>query len=74
MRGRVVWRELDDPDGDADRHLVLLSRFRLRIVKLMPGRDYDRTIPAIGDTVEAVGFTSIGASGHREIYTEQLRR
>ena len=74
MRGRVVWRELDDPDGDADRHLVLLSRFRLRIVKLMPGRDYDRTIPAIGDTVEAVGFTSIGASGHREIVAEALWR
>ena len=38
VRGRVVWREQSDPDGDGDRHIVVLSRMRLRVVKLRPTR------------------------------------
>src|SRR5688500_15154334 len=37
VRGRVVWREVSDPDGDGDRHIVVLSRMRLRVVKLLAG-------------------------------------
>jgi hypothetical protein len=52
----------------------VLSRLRLRVVKLIGARDYPGSVPAVGDVIEAVGFTAIGASGEREIYTESLRR
>jgi hypothetical protein len=69
VRGRVVWREASDPDGDGDRHIVVLSRLRLRVVKLRDGQ----ALPGVGAKVEAVGFTTVGASGEREIVAETLR-
>ena len=69
VRGRVVWREVSDPDGDGDRHIVVLSRMRLRVVKLRA----DQALPGVGAEVEAVGFTTVGASGEREIVAEALR-
>jgi hypothetical protein len=69
VRGRVVWREVSDPDGDGDRHIVVLSRMRLRVVKLLAGQ----ALPGVGAEVEAVGFTTVGASGEREIVAEALR-
>jgi hypothetical protein len=68
VRGRVVWREISDPDGDGDRHIVVLSRMRLRVVKLLAGQ----ALPGVGAEVEAVGFTTDGASGEREIVAEAL--
>jgi hypothetical protein len=68
VRGRVVWREISDPDGDGDRHVVVLSRMRLRVVKLLAGQ----ALPGVGAEVEAVGFTTVGASGEREIVAEAL--
>jgi hypothetical protein len=68
VRGRVVWREISDPDGDGDRHIVVLSRMRLRVVKLLAGQ----ALPGVGAEVEAVGFTTVGASGEREIVAEAL--
>lgn len=70
VRGRVVWREVSDPDGDGDRHVVVLSRMRLRVVKLLAGQ----VLPGVGARIEAVGFTTVGASGEREIVAEALRR
>ncbi len=53
VRGTVVWREGVDPDGDGDRHVVLLAGHRLVTVK------YPRTasvrLGGIGSTVQAVG-------------------
>lgn len=71
--GRVVWVERDDPDGDGDRHLVLVSRFRLRIVKV-PGDLTAERLPSIGAFVEAVGLVLTGASGRDEVRAEVLRR
>ena len=70
VRGRVVWREQSDPDGDGDRHIVVLSRMRLRVVKLRA----EQMLPGVGAEVEAVGFTTVGASGEREIVAEALWR
>jgi len=70
VRGRVVWREASDPDGDGDRHIVVLSRMRLRVVKLLA----DQALPGVGAEVEATGFTVVGASGEREIVAEALWR
>ena len=41
VRGRVVGARRDDPDGDGDRHIVVLSRMRFRVVKLKRGRGRD---------------------------------
>jgi hypothetical protein len=70
VRGRVIWREVSDPDGDGDRHIVVLSRMRLRVVKLLAGQ----ALPGVGAEVEAIGFTTVGASGEREIVAEALWR
>ena len=71
VRGRVVWRESDDPDGDGDRHIVVLSRMRFRVVKL---RKDAGALRGIGSEVAAVGFTTVGASGERVIVAEAFRR
>jgi hypothetical protein len=71
VRGRVVWREQSDPDGDGDRHIVVLSRMRLRVVKLTA---QSGAMPALGSEVEAVGFTTVGSSGEREIVAEAFWR
>ena len=71
VRGRVVWREGDDPDGDGDRHIVVLSRMRFRVVKLT---EQASAMPPLGSEVEAVGFTTVGASGEREIVAEAFWR
>ena len=71
VRGRVVWREADDPDGDGDRHIVVLSRMRFRVVKLTAQAG---AMPALGSEVEVVGFTTVGSSGEREIVAEAFWR
>ena len=66
VRGRVVWIQRQDPDGDGDRHLIVVSRLHPRIVKL------DRALgvahlPRVGAQVEAVGWLSVGGSGRPEV-------
>jgi hypothetical protein len=66
VAGRVVWIQKKDPDGDGDRHLIVMSRLRPHIIKL--SRDLPPVrLPRIGSEVEAVGWVELGASGHAEV-------
>ena len=71
VRGRVVWIQKRDPDGDGDRHLLVVDRLHPRIVKLSRALGVDR-LPRIGDRVDAVGWAMYGGSGRPEINTQRL--
>jgi hypothetical protein len=66
VAGRVVWVEHDDPDGDGDRHLFVVSRLRLHLVKL-PGPMRLPAAPNVGSTIDAVGWMGRGSHGRTEL-------
>ena len=71
VRGRVVWREQRRPRRRRR------PPHRRALADAVPGGEADRAagaMPAIGSEVEAVGFTTVGASGEREIVAEALWR
>jgi hypothetical protein len=65
VTGRVVWIQRHDPDGDGDRHFVVMSRLHARIVKI--GREMRIPLPHLGSRIDAVGYLSEGASGREEV-------
>jgi hypothetical protein len=71
VAGRVVWVQKKDPDGDGDRHLIVVARLHPRIVKLAK-TFHVASLPGIGAHVDAVGWVQVGASGHEEIDTIHL--
>lgn len=71
VRGRVVWVERTDPDGDGDRHLLVVSQLDTRIVKLAADFRVGR-LPALGSEVTATGPVVPGGSGRPEIRTERF--
>jgi hypothetical protein len=73
VSGRVIWVQKHDPDGDGDRHLIVMARLHPRIVKLAKTFRVE-PLPGIGDHVDAVGWVQVGASGHAEIDTIHLKR
>jgi hypothetical protein len=66
IAGRVVWIQKHDPDGDGDRHLIVVSRLRPRIVKVPTDLPL-RHLPRLGSRVQATGWIVVGASGHAEV-------
>jgi hypothetical protein len=71
VSGRVVWLQKHDPDGDGDRHLLIVDRLHPRIVKLVKTMPVDR-LPKLGAHVDAVGWLMKGASGHDEINAQSF--
>jgi hypothetical protein len=71
VSGRVVWTQKQDPDGDGDRHLLIVGRLHPRVVKLVRGM---RTagLPGIGTRVDAVGWLMRGASGRDEVDAQRV--
>ena len=69
--GRVIWVQGKDPDGDGDRHVIVMARLRPRIVKFSRDFPLEET-PGVGSRVTAVGWVQVGASGHNEIDTIHL--
>jgi hypothetical protein len=71
VRGRVVWTQKRDPDGDGDRHLLIVGRLHPRVVKLVRGM---RTapLPGAGTRVDAVGWLMRGGSGHAEVDAQRV--
>lgn len=57
VRGRVVYRQNHDPDGDRDRHLVVISGLRLVTIKV-PKDAGIGPLPGIGARVTAAGTLS----------------
>jgi hypothetical protein len=72
VRGRVVWVQKHDPDGDGDRHLVVVARLHARIVKLASVLGVTE-LPRLGTSVDAVGWLIHGSSGRIELNTQRLR-
>lgn len=66
VAGRVVWIQKHDPDGDGDRHMILVARLHPRIVKVPLGFPLGH-LPRLGSRVAATGWIVVGASGHDEI-------
>jgi hypothetical protein len=66
VKGRVLWIQKRDPDGDGDRHVIVVSRLHPRIVNLRRELGVG-SLPRIGARVDAVGWLAVGASGHEEI-------
>jgi hypothetical protein len=66
VRGRVVWIERRDPDGDGDRHLIVVAHRRVYIVKVTRKRDVP-LLPDIGHRIDAVGYNAMGAHGREEL-------
>lgn len=66
VSGRVVWVQRRDPDGDGDQHVILVSRFHVRIVKQRSSRA-GLPAPHLGRSYKAVGLTKTGSSGRLEI-------
>jgi hypothetical protein len=61
VKGRVVYVEQHDPDGDGDRHAIVLAG--LRLVKLKYPRDVGPLrLPGIGSRLEAVGHVPSGGA------------
>jgi hypothetical protein len=57
VRGRVIYRQNHDPDGDRDRHLVVISGLRLVTIKV-PKEARIGPLPGIGARVTAAGTLS----------------
>jgi hypothetical protein len=70
VAGRVVWIQRHDPDGDGDRHLILVSRLHVRIAKLE--QDVHVPLPSLGQTFSGTGVTKRGASGRIEVWIERV--
>jgi hypothetical protein len=66
VKGRVVWIQRHDPDGDGDRHLIVMVHFHPRIVKVARDLPMSR-LPRLGTRIEAVGYLLVGGSGRPEI-------
>jgi hypothetical protein len=66
VTGRVVWIQRHDPDGDGDRHFVVVARLHPRIVKIAATLAVPH-LPRYGTQIDAVGYLYLGASGKMEI-------
>jgi hypothetical protein len=76
-RGRVVYVEAVDADGDGDAHFVLASRQGISapgITAVDVRRDLrPRPLPRVGDAVAAAGPVFRGSFGQRQIEAIDLR-
>ena len=76
-RGRVVYVQAVDPDGDGDAHLAVLDRRSLTypgvtVVKLTREMR-PRRLPRAGDEVSAAGPVQKSSDGRPEIRATELR-
>jgi hypothetical protein len=71
VSGRVVWIQRHDPDGDGDRHLIVVEGLHPRIVKISPTLPISH-LPGYGRRVDAVGYVSFGGSGKPEVIAVRL--
>jgi hypothetical protein len=71
VSGRVVWIQHHDPDGDGDRHLVVVGRLHPRVVKI-PKELPVSQLPGYGTRIDAVGYLFRGSSGSLEVIAARL--
>jgi hypothetical protein len=73
VEGRVLHVQEHDPDGDGDRHLVVLAGPHVVIVKVRRSRGAPRALPGIGHRVEAVGILGSGRLSLPVVETDRVR-
>lgn len=71
VRGIVLWVQHHDPDGDGDRHLLVLAGYRLVSVKI-PRTARVSHVPGIGSLVTATGLLGQGGHGETSIRVGRL--
>jgi len=71
VSGRVVWIQHEDPDGDGDRHLVIVGRLHPRVVKIPKTLPVSH-LPGYGTRIDAVGYLFRGSSGSLEVIAARL--
>lgn len=71
VSGRVVWIQHHDPDGDGDRHLIVVGHLHPRIVKVAPTLPVTH-LPGYGTRIDAVGYLHRGGSGNLELIALRL--
>ena len=71
VSGRVVWIQHDDPDGDGDRHLVIVGRLHPRIVKISTDAS-GFAAAGLRPRIDAVGYLFRGSSGKLEVIAARL--
>lgn len=71
VSGRVVWIQHEDPDGDGDRHLIVVGRLHPRIVKIQLTLPVSH-LPGYGTRIDAVGYLYRGSSGKLEVIAARL--
>ena len=67
VTGRVLWTPKSDNDIGEQRHLLLLARFNVRLVKADPARPGVR-VPGLGTKVTVVGPVTRTKSGRKQIF------
>lgn len=66
VRGVVVWVQRHDPDGDGDRHLLVVAGYHLVSVKIPKTARVPR-LPRIASVVTATGLLERGGHGESTI-------
>jgi hypothetical protein len=75
-RGRIIYIEAVDPDGDGDAHFVLASRHGvtgpgISVIDVEKGMR-PHPLPLLGDLVSAAGPVYRGSHGQRQIQATEL--
>jgi hypothetical protein len=73
VRGIVLWVQHHDPDGDGDRHLLVLAGYHVVSVKI-PREVAVEHLPGIASVVTATGLLDHGAHGELSIRVGTLGR
>lgn len=71
VRGIVVWVQRHDPDGDGDRHLLVLAGYHLVSVKIPVSVSISH-LPGLGSVVTAAGRLDRGGHGELSIRVGML--
>lgn len=76
-RGRIIYVEAVDPDGDGDAHFVLASEESvtaqgITVVDVRVDLRPD-PLPKAGDTLSAIGPVYVGSYGQRQIEATAIR-
>ncbi len=71
VRGRIIYAEDVDPDGDGDAHFVIVSGDSVTapgvsVIKVVSSRR-PNPLPRVGDSLSAAGTTDKGSHGERQL-------
>ena len=76
MRGRILYTEDTDPDGDGDAHFVIVSGDSVTapgvtVVKVHHSMR-PSPLPRVGDTLSAAGTIDTGSHGEHQVVAVEV--